>query len=148
MDEPDPIDHIAFIRTATVKPLRAVTSSLSDNAGTTLPMPPASAASPAVSLQVTFDRHELNQLLNLYGRRVAAGEWRDYAIDFHKDRAIFSVFRRTSESPLYRIEKQPRLARRQGAWSVVSAAGIILKRGNDLTRVLAAIDKPLRIVRD
>ncbi|MGV2979633.1 DUF2794 domain-containing protein [Camelimonas sp. ID_303_24] len=97
--------------------------------------------------RVSFDRRELNALLNLYGRRVAEGEWRDYAIDFHKDRAIFSVFRRTSEAPLYRIEKQPRLERRQGAWSVVSAAGLILKRGNDLPRVLAVIDKPLRLVR-
>ena len=97
--------------------------------------------------RVSFDRRELNTLLNLYGRRVAEGEWRDYAIDFHKDRAIFSVFRRTSEAPLYRIEKQPRLERRQGAWSVVSAAGLILKRGNDLSRVLAVIDKPLRVVR-
>jgi len=97
--------------------------------------------------RVSFDRRELNTLLNLYGRRVAEGEWRDYAIDFHKDRAIFSVFRRTSEAPLYRIEKQPRLERKQGAWSVVSAAGLILKRGNDLSRVLAIIDRPLRLVR-
>src|SRR5918998_3971719 len=71
--------------------------------------------------QVTFDRRELDRILNLYGRMVAAGEWRDYAIDFLRDRAVFSVFRRASEMPLYRIEKDPRLARRQGAYSVISA---------------------------
>src|SRR3954454_2544410 len=76
--------------------------------------------------QVTFSRHELNRILNLYGRKVAAGEWRDYAIDFLKDRAVFSVFRRASETPIYRIEKNPRLARRQGAYSVISATGLIV----------------------
>jgi len=76
--------------------------------------------------QVTFDRHELNALLGLYGRKVADGEWRDYAMDFLKDRAVFSVFRRSTEYPLYRIEKNPKFARKQGAYSVVSAAGQIL----------------------
>ena len=95
---------------------------------------------------VTFDRGELNRILNLYGRMVAAGEWRDYAIDFLKDRAVFSVFRRASEMPIYRIEKNPRLARRQGAYSVVSVTGMILKRGHELDRVLRAIDRPLRVV--
>jgi hypothetical protein len=77
---------------------------------------------------------------------VAAGEWRDYAIDFLKDRAVFSIFRRSSEMPLYRIEKNPRLAHRQGAYSIVSVTGLILKRGHDLDRVLRALDKPLRLV--
>jgi len=77
---------------------------------------------------------------------VAEGEWRDYAIDFTRDKAVFSVYRRTSEMPLYRIEKDPRLARRQGAYAVIAASGLILKRGNDLDRVLHAIDKPLRVV--
>lgn len=113
---------------------------------TTPDLPEAGISHPAPPAQITFDRRELNVLLNLYGRRVAAGEWRDYAIDFHRDRAIFSVFRRTAEIPLYRIEKQPRMERRQGAWSVISAAGVILKRGNDLSRVLAVIDRPLRLV--
>src|SRR5580658_9680820 len=71
--------------------------------------------------RVTFNRLELNRILNLYGRMVADGEWRDYAIDFLKDRAVFSVFRRASEVPLYRIEKNPKLGRRQGAFSVISA---------------------------
>jgi hypothetical protein len=91
--------------------------------------------------QVTFSRRELNRILDLYGRKVAAGEWRDYAIDFLKDRAVFSVFRRTSEVPLYRIEKNPKLERRQGAYSVISATGHIVRRGHELERVLRAIDK-------
>ena len=101
--------------------------------------PARSAAAP--SSQVTFSRRELNRILDLYGRKVAAGEWRDYAIDFLKDRAVFSVFRRTSEVPLYRIEKNPKLERRQGAYSVISATGHILRRGHELERVLRAIDK-------
>jgi hypothetical protein len=96
--------------------------------------------------QVTFDRRELNRILDLYGRMVAAGEWRDYAIDFLKDRAVFSVFRRSSEMPIYRIEKNPRLARRQGAYSVVSVTGLILKRGPELDRVLRVIERPLHLV--
>lgn len=99
------------------------------------------APSAAPVTQVTFDRRELDRILNLYGRMVAAGEWRDYAIDFLKDRAVFSVFRRSSEMPIYRIEKNPKLARRQGAYSVVSATGLIVRRGHELDRVLRAIDK-------
>src|SRR5690348_18324992 len=93
-----------------------------------------SAANP-VTGRVTFNRFELNRILNLYGRMVADGEWRDYAIDFLKDRAVFSVFRRASEVPIYRIEKDPRLARKQGMYSVISATGLILRRGHELDRV-------------
>ena len=96
--------------------------------------------------QVTFDRRELDRILNLYGRMVAAGEWRDYAIDFLKDRAVFSVFRRSSEMPIYRIEKNPKFARRQGAYSVVSATGLIVRRGHELDRVLRAIDRSVSLV--
>jgi hypothetical protein len=96
--------------------------------------------------QVTFERRELTRILGLYGRKVAAGEWRDYAIDFLKDRAVFSIFRRSSEVPIYRIEKNPRLARRQGAYSVISATGLIVKRGHELDRVLGVLDKSLRLV--
>ena len=102
--------------------------------------------SPISASQVTFDRAELNRLFGLYGRKVAAGEWRDYAIDFLKDRAVFSVFRRASEMPLYRIEKSPRLARRQGTYSLISATGLIIRRGQELDRVLRAIDKSLSVV--
>jgi uncharacterized protein DUF2794 len=103
-------------------------------------------SAPANTNQVTFDRRELDRILNLYGRMVAAGEWRDYAIDFLKDRAVFSVFRRSSEMPIYRIEKNPKLARRQGAYSVVSATGLIVRRGHELDRVLRAIDRSVSLV--
>jgi hypothetical protein len=102
--------------------------------------------SPAPAARVTFDRRELNRIFGLYGRKVAEGEWRDYAIDFLKDRAVFSVFRRASEVPIYRIEKDPRLARRQGAYSVISATGLIVRRGHELDRVLRAIDRSLSLV--
>ena len=95
---------------------------------------------------VTFDRRELNRIFGLYGRKVAAGEWRDYAIDFLRDRAVFSVFRRACEIPIYRIEKNPKLARRQGAYSVISATGLIVRRGHELDRVLRAIDVSLSLV--
>jgi Protein of unknown function (DUF2794) len=98
------------------------------------------------SSQVTFDRAELSRLFGLYGRKVAAGEWRDYAIDFLKDRAVFSVFRRACEVPLYRIEKNPRLARRQGTYSLISATGLIIRRGQELDRVLRALEKSLSVV--
>jgi hypothetical protein len=101
---------------------------------------------PIAQKQVAFDRAELQTILNVYGRKVVEGEWRDYAIDFLPDKAVFSIYRRSSEVPLYRVEKDPRLARKQGAYSVVVASGLILKRGNDLNAVLRVIDKPLRVV--
>ena len=96
---------------------------------------------------VSFERRELQLILNLYGRRVAEGEWRDYAIDFTPMKAVFAIFRRASETPLYTIEKIPSLARRQGAYAVVAANGLILKRGHDLERVLGVLDKKLRLVK-
>ncbi|MCT8972299.1 DUF2794 domain-containing protein [Microbaculum marinisediminis] len=108
------------------------------------------AASPearnGAAARVSFDRRELGEILNVYGRMVAAGEWRDYAIDALKEKAVFSVFRRACEAPLYRIEKNPKLARRQGAYSVITTTGLILKRGHDLSRVLRAIDRRLKLV--
>jgi hypothetical protein len=103
---------------------------------------PAPSAAP-----ISFDRRELNAILNVYGRHVAEGEWRDYAIDHRRDEAVFSIFRRASEMPLYRIVKQPKLARRQGAYSLITATGMVLKRGHDLQNVLRVLDKPLRLVR-
>ena len=94
---------------------------------------------------VDFYRRELSQILRIYGRMVSAGEWRDYAIDMLKDRAVFSVFRRTSEMPLYRIEKNPKLARKQGAYQVVAAGGLVMKRGHDLANVLQAFDKAMAL---
>lgn len=90
---------------------------------------------------VTFNRIELNQILSVYGRHVTDGEWRDYSIDMLRDRAVFSVFRRAAEAPLYRIEKNPKLAKRQGAYSVIATTGLILKRGHDLCRVLRVFDR-------
>ena len=100
----------------------------------------------AAHKQVTFDRSELREILSLYGRKVAEGEWRDYAIDFSRDKAVFCIYRRSSEMPLYRIEKDPKLARRQGAYAVVAASGMILKRGQELSRVLSVLDRPLKVV--
>ncbi len=99
-----------------------------------------------LALPVAFERRELDQILRLYGRMVAANEWRDYAIDHLSDRAVFSVFRRTSETPLFQIVKDPGLARKQGAFSVVAAGGRILKRGHELARVLGVFDKRLKLV--
>ena len=90
---------------------------------------------------VFFERRELNQLLAVYGRMVAAGHWRDYAIDGLKDAAVFSIFRHTGETPLYRIEKRPALARRQGAWMVLAHGGLVLKRGHELAQVLRLFDR-------
>ncbi|WP_305987892.1 DUF2794 domain-containing protein [Roseibium sp. MMSF_3544] len=111
------------------------------------PSPQSQPAQPSTPV-VAFNRRELDTILRLYGRMVADGEWRDYAIDLLKDRAVFSVFRRSSEMPLYRIEKDPKLARRQGAYSVVATGGMILKRGQDLAQVLRVLEKKkhLRVV--
>lgn len=94
----------------------------------------------------TFTRQELTAILAVYGRKVAAGEWRDYAIDLGRDKAVFCVFRRASEVPLFRIEKSPKLARKQGAYSVMAPAGLILKRGHDLVRVLSVLEGRPRLV--
>ena len=93
--------------------------------------------------QVAFDRSELAVILGLYGRMVAAGEWRDYGLSFLRDVAIFSVFRRTAEHPIYRIEKRPRLRGRQGMYSVIGMDGQILKRGHDLKTVLRVLERRL-----
>ncbi|HEY8351723.1 MAG TPA: DUF2794 domain-containing protein [Sphingomonadales bacterium] len=92
---------------------------------------------------VFFDRGELTKILNVYGRMVAAGEWRDYAIDMTRDQAVFSIFRRASEMPLYRIVKCPKLARRQGMYTVYGMGGQILKRGHDLSSALHIFERKL-----
>lgn len=93
---------------------------------------------------MAFDRKELNTILNLYGQFVAAGEWRDYALDFGRDQATFSIFRHASEQPLYRVVKDPALARKQGIYSVIAQGGLILKRGQDLAQVLRVLMKSPR----
>jgi hypothetical protein len=106
----------------------------------------SAATAAAAAPRVTFDRRELDRIFGLYGRKVAEGEWRDYAIDFLYDRAVFSVFQRSCEVPVYRIEKNPKLARRHGAYSVISATGLIVRRGPELDPVLRAIDRTLSVV--
>ncbi|MDS9466611.1 DUF2794 domain-containing protein [Paracoccus sp. MBLB3053] len=93
--------------------------------------------------QVTFDRVELGIILSLYGRMVSAGEWRDYALSFLREVAVFSVFRRAAEHPLYRIEKRPKLRQAQGQYAVIGMDGRILKRGQDLAMVLRVLEKKL-----
>ncbi|THF57126.1 DUF2794 domain-containing protein [Ollibium composti] len=110
-------------------------------------IPLAEARRERLNQPVAFDRRELDMILRLYGRMVAANEWRDYAIDHLAYRAVFSVFRRAHDVPLYQIVKDPRLARRQGAFSVVAAGGRILKRGHELARVLNVLDNKLTLVK-
>lgn len=97
-------------------------------------------------LPVTFHRRELDAILRIYGRMVGEGEWRDYAIDHMKDKAVFSVFKRSGEMPLFRIEKNPKLAAKQGAYCVINTDGRILKRGHELPQVLRVFDKVLKLV--
>jgi hypothetical protein len=97
-------------------------------------------------LPVTFHRKELDAILRLYGRMVGEGDWRDYAIDHLRDKAVFSVFKRSGEMPLFRIEKNPKLAAKQGAYAVINTNGTILKRGHELNQVLKVFDKVLKLV--
>lgn len=93
--------------------------------------------------QVAFDRRELGVILTLYGRMVAAGEWRDYGISHLSEVAVFSIFRRTAEHPIYRIEKRPKLRERQGLYAVIGMDGRVLKRGHDLPTVLRVLERKL-----
>ena len=104
---------------------------------------PARNASSGEPAEVRFDRGELSRILNIYGRMVAAGEWRDYALDFLEEVAVFSIFRRSSEMPLFRVEKCPRLRGKQGQYAVIAAGGLVLKRGPELAQVLRIFDKKL-----
>ena len=96
---------------------------------------------------VTFHRRELDAILRIYGRMVGEGEWKDYAIDHLKDRAVFSIFKRSGEMPLFRVEKNPKLANKQGAYSVLNTHGTVLKRGHELPQVLKVFDKVLKLVK-
>ena len=138
MSEADPISY--FARRQASEQAGGATHPSGDRSAQTLP------ANHNPFAQVCFNRSELMEILSVYGRKVAAGEWRDYAIDMGRDKAVFSVFRRASEFPLYRIEKNPRLARKQGAYSVVTPTGLILKRGSELKRVLAVLEKGVRVI--
>jgi hypothetical protein len=116
---------------------------ISSGTGATLLPMNAPTPFPTESDRVAFDRAELNHILSLYGRMVSAGEWRDYGLSFLREVAVFSVFRRAAEHPLYRIEKRPRLRGRQGMYAVIGMDGQILKRGHDLRSVLRVLDRKL-----
>ena len=109
-------------------------------------VPASNVGSHVPTAVVAFTRSELSAILAVYGRLMGEGECRDYAMDFGRETAVFSMFRRTSEVPLYRVEKTPKLSRKQGAFSVVTSTGMILKRGHELPRVLEALAKRVRIV--
>ena len=93
--------------------------------------------------QVGYERVELTRILDLYGRMVAAGHWRDYAIEFSRDAAVFAAFRRSAERPEVRIEKRPELRNKQGMWALVNEQGMVLKRGQELGPVLAPVERRL-----
>lgn len=106
-----------------------------------VPASPLQTGGPTrVPMFVSFDRLELNAILNLYGRKVAAGDWRDYAMDFLRDRAVFSIYKRASERPLYVVEKQPKLRNKQGQYLVTGEDGRVLKRGHELANVLRVLE--------
>ena len=113
--------------------LRAPSQEGARNPGENLPSAPVTR----------FDRSELNRILTVYGRMVAAGEWRDYAVDFLEEAAVFSIFRRASEMPLFRVEKRPKLRARQGQYCVIAAGGLVMKRGHELAQVLRVFDRKL-----
>ncbi len=104
------------------------------------------ASGSKVPVIVTFDRRELTTILAVYGRKVGQGEWRDYAMDFLRDRAVFSIYARVSERPLFIVEKTPKLRNRQGQYSVTNQQGRILKRGHDIAQVLRVLDPQLAVV--
>ncbi|MDX3909867.1 MAG: DUF2794 domain-containing protein [Sphingobium sp.] len=108
------------------------------NTGNVTPFPHGRTA-----VQTLFDRQELMRIMDLYGRMVSAGHWRDYAIDMGKDAAVFSAFRRSAERPEYRIEKRPSLRNRQGMWALIGEAGAVLKRGAELGPILAPVERKL-----
>lgn len=104
---------------------------------------------PSKATQVGFERLELMRILDLYGRMVAAGHWRDYAIDLGKDAAVFAAFRRAAERPEFRIEKRPSLRNKQGMWALIGEAGAVVKRGHELGPVLAPVERRfMKLVED
>jgi hypothetical protein len=113
------------------------------------PFPRSHSGSPGAPTQTVFDRIELSRIMDLYGRMVSAGQWRDYAIDHNRDVAIFSAFRRAAERPEFRIEKQPSLRHRQGMWALISETGAVLRRGQELAGILAPVERRLmKLVED
>ncbi|MEM9223740.1 MAG: DUF2794 domain-containing protein [Pseudomonadota bacterium] len=103
--------------------------------------PKTVAAQKPVAPLIAFHRTELSEILKVYGRMVAAGEWRDYALDHGRDQAVFSIYRRMGEVPMYRITKTPRNARKNGTYAVLSSLGVVLKRGHELAQVLRVFER-------
>lgn len=143
---PESVNRVIIVGRTRIKDLR-----LSENQPETnfeilrLPAAAATSLAPSNGL-VGFERNELRAIFDIYGRMVAQGVWRDYAMDFSPSRAIFSVFRRNGEAAYYRIVKEPKAIRRQGAYSIVAQTGLILKRGSELSRVLAVLEKKPKLV--
>lgn len=129
------------------RPDRSIDQRSGSDVNSSAGMRSVSLTRPSAPSVVSFNRLELGEILRLYGRKVAAGEWRDYAMDFLPQKAVFSIYRRASEAPLYRVEKDPANARKQGAYCVIAATGLILRRGNDLARVVSVLDKAVRLVK-
>lgn len=113
------------------------------------PFPRSFSGQPGAPAQTAFERLELSRIMDLYGRMVSAGQWKDYAIDLNRDVAIFSAFRRSAERPEYRIEKRPALRHRQGMWALIGESGAVLRRGQDLAGILAPVERRLmKLVED
>ncbi|MCS6758591.1 MAG: DUF2794 domain-containing protein [Candidatus Devosia euplotis] len=108
--------------------------------------PAANAGNSKPAVTIAFDRKELTLILSVYGRKVGQGEWCDYAMDFLRDRAVFSIYARMSERPLFIVEKTPRMRNRQGQYTVTNQQGRILKRGHDLGLVLRVLDPQLAVI--
>ena len=125
---------------------RAFLRLVPETGSATKPAPTHTPSISGASGVVVFDRHELRALMGVYGRHVATGEWRDYALDFLADQAVFCVFKRAAEMPVFRLEKVPKQARMQGQYTLRGSMGQALKRGHDLDRVLRFFDKPVRLV--
>ena len=111
-----------------------------------IPLPPKTSQQPSANQtkrpsQGAFDRRELGLILNVYGQMVSKGDWKDYAMDFLRDKAVFSIYRKATEHALYRIEKVPELRQKQGQFAVIAPGGLVLKRGHDLATVLRVFDK-------
>ena len=112
-----------------------------DDMSQVVPFPSGSKSQSTGPSQVAFDRQEISAIMNVYGQMVSKGDWKDYAMDFLRDKAVFSIYRRATEHPLYRIEKVPALRNKQGQFAIIAPGGLVLKRGHELKTVLKIFDK-------
>ena len=112
-----------------------------DDMSQVVPFPSGSKSQSTGPSQVAFDRQEISAIMNVYGQMVSKGDWKDYAMDFLRDKPVFSIYRRATEHPLYRIEKVPALRNKQGQFAIIAPGGLVLKRGHELKTVLKIFDK-------